>query len=166
MLLPATWLAVVCFWLDRIIKFPTARYFFKLTREATKFFLCERLKAASDRLAAAGRKSTKIRRVHLPKPAQRAKPISVPKCAVGDNGNGCRSGSQAVERTQPSGSGWPTHCLRMASIQQKHTRASGTPQLPGSSAPLDLIWIKGPLPTRASFISCNERANMLRAETV
>src|SRR5262245_23460596 len=70
-------------------------------REPTKLFLCERVKATSDRLAAAGREGTKIRRVHLPKPAQCAKPRSVPKCAVGDNGDRYRNGSRAVERTQP-----------------------------------------------------------------
>ena len=118
-LLPASWLRSRLFWLGRIIRFPTARYCFKFIREPTKFFPRERVKATSNRLVAAGRKSTKVRGVHLPKPAQCAKPISVPKCAVGDNRDRHRNGSQAVEGRQPySGPliGPPT--LRMALIQQ------------------------------------------------
>jgi hypothetical protein len=42
-------------------------------REPTKLFLSERVKTTADRFAAAGRES--IRRVHLAKPAQRARQI-------------------------------------------------------------------------------------------
>jgi hypothetical protein len=95
-------------------------------REPTKLFPCERVKATSDRLATAGRESTKIRRVHLPRPAQCAKRISVPKCAVGDNGDRYRSGSRAVERTQPysgprigppAASEWPQFTRRARAIR-------------------------------------------------